>query len=223
MKQNYTSILEHILKYVSDKLKIVDAGHNMSHVERVLKNAKRINELERGDAFLIEAGVLLHDVTDEKLFDKTLAEQELKVFLHQIGLKDKIINCLFDIINSVSFGAELDGSNPLMIEQKVVRDADRLDAMGAIGIARAFHYGGGINRQIFDPTIPPQRYSNTQEYRKSTAPTINHFYEKLLLLKDRMETPTGKSLAVQRHQYMIGFLNQFYDEMGEEGFKAEPE
>ncbi len=199
-------------------MKAVDAGHNMSHVERVLKNAKRINEFERGDAFLIEAGVLLHDVTDEKLFDKIVAEHELEVFLQQIGLEDKKADLLFGIINSVSFGGEFDSSNPLTLEQKVVRDADRLDAMGAIGIARAFHYGGSINRQIFDPTVPPQRYNSTQEYRNSTAPTINHFYEKLLLLKDRMETPTGKSLAVQRHQYMLGFLNQFYDELNEKGF-----
>ena len=201
-------------------MKDLDAGHNMSHVERVLKNARRINELEKADAFLVEAGVLLHDVTDEKLFDKSTAEGELKIFLQQIGLEDEIIELLFGIIDAVSFGSEFDGTNPLTLEQKVVRDADRLDAMGAIGIARAFHYGGSINRQIFDPDVPPREYRNTQEYRNSTAPTINHFYEKLLLLKDRMETTTGKSLALQRHQYMLGFLIQFYDEMGEEGFSG---
>ena len=199
-------------------MKAVDAGHNMSHVERVLKNAKRINQFERADAFLVEAGVLLHDVTDEKLFDKIEAELELKIFLRQIGIEDEIVELLLDIINSVSFGSEFDGTSPLTLEQKVVRDADRLDAMGAIGIARAFHYGGSINRQIFDPAVPPRKYKNKEEYRNSIAPSINHFYEKLLLLKDRMETPTGKALALQRHQYMLGFLNQFYDEMGEEGF-----
>ncbi len=218
MKDNPTSILKHIHKYVADKMKVVDAGHNMSHVERVLKNAKQINQFEKGDAFLVEAGVLLHDVTDEKLFDKSAAEHELKIFLRQIGVEDKMIDLLLGIINSVSFGSEFDGVNQLTLEQKVVHDADRLDAVGAIGIARAFHYGGSINRQIFDAAVPPKKYRNTQEYRNSTAPTINHFYEKLLLLKDRMETPTGKFLALQRHQYMLGFLNQFYDEMGEVGF-----
>ncbi len=199
----------------------VDAGHDMSHIRRVIKNAIRINEDEGGDSFLVVVGALLHDITDEKLFDKNEAEKELNCFFNQIGLDKSINQKLLDIINAVSFAAEFDGSHELTLEQKVVRDADRLDALGAIGIARAFHYGGSKNRELFNPKIPPQVYQSKEEYRKSDSPTINHFYEKLLLLKDRMETQTGKRLAGQRHEFMIRFLNQFYEETGEKGFELE--
>ncbi len=211
--------IEKIRNYASKKLEIVDAGHGFSHVERVLENARHINASEKGNWFLIEAGVLLHDVTDEKLFDKARAESELHSFLIEINLDLKSIQSIFNIINAVSFGGEFDHSNELSVEQKVVRDADRLDAIGAIGIARTFHYGGSKNREIFNPGFPPQKYNSTKEYRQTTSPTINHFYEKLLLLKDRMETSTGKKIAEQRHQFMLDFLSQFYKELGVQGFK----
>ncbi len=217
MHKKYIPLLKDIEQYVAEKMKMVDAGHDMSHIRRVLANAKSINEVEKGDVFLIEAGVLLHDITDEKLFVKEEAEEELVVFLIKIGIERQLVNKLIAIVNSVSFGAELNGEVTLTLEQKVVRDADRLDAIGAIGIARTFHYGGSKNREIYNPDILPQTYQSTQEYRKSNSPTINHFYEKLLLLKDKMETACGKQLAEKRHDYMLGFLKQFYDEVGQNG------
>ncbi|SMO67457.1 uncharacterized protein SAMN06265379_104316 [Saccharicrinis carchari] len=222
MKTNNSLLLKFIHRYVSDKMDTVDAGHNMGHIERVRTNALKINKIEKADTFLVEAGALLHDLTDEKLFNKSVAECELNLFLQQIGLDDRTIKLLNNIIRSVSFGAEFDGTYPLTPEQKVVRDADRLDALGAIGIARTFHYGGSRNRQIYNKTVAPQKYHNTCEYRNNNSPTINHFYEKLLLLKDRMETSTGKKMALQRHSYMILFLKQFYLELGEEGFLIPP-
>ena len=213
--------LKKIEAYVTEKMEPVDGGHDISHIKRVLSNAKKINEQEQADAFLVEAGVLLHDITDEKLFHKKQAEKDLNAFLKEINLEKELRHEIFRIINAVSFGAEFDEKIALSLVQKVVRDADRLDAIGAVGIARTFHYGGKKNRKMFDAAIAPQKYKSAQEYRKSKAPTINHFYEKLLLLKDRMETKTGKKLAGQRHEFMLGYLNQFYDEIGEEGFVFE--
>jgi uncharacterized protein len=210
--------LRKIKDYIVEKLQSVDAGHDLSHILRVLNNARLINSSENADEFFVEAGVLLHDITDEKLFNKVESEKELKCFLLSLGIDDDDIVKLFEIINSVSFGNELDGKKELSIEQKIVRDADRLDAIGAIGIARTFHYGGSKNREIFNSNIPPAEYNSSTEYRKSTSPTINHFYEKLLLLKDRMETTMGKKMALERHQFMHDFLKQFYMEIGEEGF-----
>lgn len=221
MKTNNQVLLAKIKNYVLHKMESVDAGHDISHIKRVLSNAQLINESEKGNAFLIEAGVLLHDITDEKLFNKEQAEKELIIFLQENEVYEDTIQLLLSIINAVSFGSEFDKSVKLSLEQKVVRDADRLDAIGAIGIARAFHYGGGKNRELFNEDIPPQTYQSTKEYRKSTSPTINHFYEKLLLLKDRMETETGKKMAQQRHEYMLGFLQQFYTEINTKGFSLE--
>lgn len=218
MNPSQLSLLKSIEKYVLQQLLNVDAGHDMSHINRVLTNARMINADEKGDLFLVEAGVLLHDVTDEKFFVKSVAEEQLQVFLKALGLSDEVTQKLQDIIRHVSFGSEFDGFEPLTLEQKIVRDADRLDAMGAIGIARTFHYGGSRNREIFNADIPPQCYQSSSEYRNSQAPTINHFYEKLLLLKDRMETKSGSALAEKRHLFMLKFLEEFYGEIGVKGF-----
>jgi len=218
MTAHQSFLILQIQKYVSEKLKLVDSSHDMSHVNRVLKNAKQINEVEKGDSFLIEAGVLLHDIIDSKLFVKEKAEQQLNLFLGNIGLRKELISTLVGIIKSVSFGDEFDVFKELSLEQKIVRDADRLDAIGAIGIARTFHYGGSKNRELYNLNIQPKIYRSTEEYRKSMNPTINHFYEKLLLLKDKMETQVGKLIAQDRHEYMLGFLEQFYSEIGESEF-----
>ncbi len=218
MNADRAGLLRQIKDYVIEKLKYVDAGHDFSHIQRVLHNAVEINKKEKADDFFVEAGVLLHDITDEKLFNKVKAEEELKHFLSKIGLSSKEVSRLFNIIDVISFGKEFDKKKELTLEQKVVCDADRLDAIGAVGIARTFHYGGNKNREIFNKNIPPQKYQSTKEYRKSTSPTINHFYEKLLLLKDKMETDTGKTMAIERHRFMLEYLKQFYLEMGVEGF-----
>jgi uncharacterized protein len=218
MNFSQLSVLKSIENYVVEQLLSVDAGHDMSHINRVLTNARIINQEENGDAFLVEAGVLLHDVTDEKFFDKVAAEEKLQDFLKEQGMADDVVGQLLDIIRHVSFGNEFDCSVPLTLEQKIVRDADRLDAIGAIGIARTFHYGGSKNREIFNADIPPQCYQSTSEYRNSQGPTVNHFYEKLLLLKDRMETESGRKMAEKRHLFMLKYLEEFYDEIGEKGF-----
>ncbi len=215
MSLSEKTILLRITEYVKRKLNEVDAGHNFSHTERVLNNARQINKHEKAETFIIEMGALLHDVTDEKLFNKREAEKELSAFLQQTGLHDLQISRLFELINSVSFGNEFESSAVLTKEQKVVRDADRLDAIGAIGIARTFHYGGTKNREIYNKEISPRLYSSRDEYRNSTSPTINHFYEKLLLLKDRMETQEGKRLAQERHDFMELFLEHFFNEVEE--------
>ncbi len=210
--------LREIKQYVKTKMMTVDAGHDWSHIVRVVNNAIAINTSERADDFLVQAGALLHDISDEKLFDKHAAEKELLDFLKSINLNKAEITILLEIIDSVSFGANINQDKELSLEQKVVRDADRLDALGAIGIARTFHYGGSKNRLLFNQNIPPQKYQTKEEYRNSDSPTINHFYEKLLKLKDTMETVNGKAIAHQRHEYMLGFLKQFFSEIGEEGF-----
>ncbi len=215
MEMNEKEIIRKTVLYVKNKLLQADAGHNFSHIERVLKNAIVINKVEKANSFLVEMGVLLHDVIDDKLFDRESAEFQLKDFLKSINIEQECMNSLLDIINAVSFGNEFDESSILTLEQKVVRDADRLDAIGAIGIARTFHYGGSKNRELYNRNIPPQNYTSKEAYRNSTSPTINHFYEKLLLLKDRMETQEGKRIAEERHGFMQLFLAHFYDELGD--------
>ncbi len=212
-------LLNQITDYVTQQFDQVEAGHDMSHIYRVLKNALLINETENGNAFLIEAAALLHDICDEKLFDKKAAETKTRIFLESIHVDGESIDALFQIIHSVSFGNAINQREQLSLEQKVVRDADRLDAMGAIGIARAFSYGGLKKRAFFDIHIPPVKHTSSDSYRKSNAPTINHFYEKLLLLKDMMETEKGKQLAEERHQFMLLYLKQFYKEIDSEGFQ----
>lgn len=216
---DYQNNIKRIEEYVSSKLSVVDAGHDMSHINRVVINAKVIQQQEGGRLFVVVAGALLHDILDEKLFDPTEAEFELRDFLKSIYISLDEINLLVSLIKCISYGSEFDNNkDDLFLEAKIVSDADKLDAMGAIGIARTFHFGGYKNRKIYDIDVSPVRYSSTKEYRKSAAPTINHFYEKLLLLKDKMKTKTGKLLAEQRHLFMEKYLKQFFEEIQENPF-----
>lgn len=209
-----------IEQYVANQFNNVEAGHDLSHIERVYKNAIAINKKEKADSFLVEAAVLLHDIADEKLFIKEDAEAKLDLFFQEIQLNKTVANEIIDIIENVSFGNSIDKNIILSKEQKVVRDADRLDAIGAVGIARAFQYGGHKNRALIDIENPPQKYLSKEDYRNNNGSTINHFYEKLLLLKDKMETETGKELAQQRHDFMLSYLKQFYSEINFEGFSS---
>lgn len=188
-------------------------GHDWWHVHRVWKMAKHIAQRERADTLLVEMAALLHDMDDHKIEgadwqnfpNARKALGDLKI---DNGLTERVI----DVIKEVSYkGAGVD-TTPSTIEACVVQDADRLDALGAIGIARAFAYGGSKNRKIYDPTILPKLHANFEEYKKSEGTTINHFYEKLLLLKDRLNTQTAKTIAAKRHKYMENFLQQFMDE-----------
>lgn len=216
------SYLREIETYVISQFTEVEAGHDLSHIARVYTNAITINKVEKADSFLVEAGALLHDITDDKLFIKEEAEVALHHFLKSINIEDELIFKIIDIIDNVSYSSSLNKQGEeLSKEQKIVRDADRLDAIGAIGIARAFQYGGHKNRLLIDLDNPPVSNQSKEEYRNNNGSTINHFYEKLLLLKDKMETATGNKLAKKRHVFMKKFLGQFYDEIGFEGFKID--
>lgn len=208
-------IIHKTCEFVKTELAQAEAGHDWSHIERVWKNAKKIATKENVDLFTVELAALLHDIADSKFHDgnENIGPEKACAFLNSINVDSEIIDHVEQIIRNISFK----GGNFLRdfdsLELQVVQDADRLDAIGAIGIARTFHYGGFKNREIFNAEIPPQLNLTKEEYKASNSPTINHFYEKLLLLRDRMHTETGKELANQRHHFMEEFLRNFYAEV----------
>jgi uncharacterized protein len=189
-------------------------GHDWWHIHRVRQNAKRIGVEEGADMFIVELSALLHDIADWKFHDgdETAGPREARIWLEQLNVGADIINHICQIIEGISFkGAGVSGQMKTK-EGMVVQDADRLDALGAIGIARAFAYGGYKGRPIHDPNVPPEQHETFEQYKKSSGPTINHFYEKLLLLKDQMNTPTGKTMAEERHAFLVTFLDRFHAE-----------
>lgn len=189
-------------------------GHDWFHVDRVRRVAKNICKEEGGDIFKVELTALLHDVYDHKLSQLSEEESSEKIvnFLISIKVDKSLTISIVQDINNLSYkGADV-AQNKLSLEGMIVQDADRIDAIGAIGIARTFAYGGNKNRLIYDPEIKPIMHNNFNDYKKSTAPTINHFYEKLLLLKDRLNTNAAKKIAQERHTFMESFLEQFYKE-----------
>ena len=203
--------------FVKDTLRNAEGGHDWFHIQRVVKNALLIAKEEKVDLLVVRLAALLHDIADPKFHngDETLGPKKAMAFLHSLGIAPGIAAHVAQIIRSISFKNSLDLGQEKKFESKelqVVRDADRLDAIGAIGIARAFNYGGYKNRQLYNPDIPPNPNLDKETYKKSKSPTINHFYEKLLLLKERMHTKTGKKLAENRHQFMEDYLDQFYAE-----------
>lgn len=188
-------------------------GHDWWHIHRVVNNALTIANTEGGNKELIELSALLHDVGDHKFHkEENAAELLITKILSDFDANNDLIKKIVRIVSEVSYkGANIE-TNTSSIESKIVQDADRLDAIGAIGIARAFAYGGNKNRLLYHPDQPPKNHKNFSEYKSDNGHTINHFYEKLLLLKYRMQTKTGAKLATQRHLYMEGFLKQFYNE-----------
>lgn len=207
-------MIQKTIDYVKSELKNAEGGHDWWHIYRVWKTAKQIAASEPVDNQIVELGALLHDIADSKFHngDETIGPRKASEFLTSIGVDQKTIDHVILIIQNISFGGGNFEKKFHSPELAVVQDADRLDALGAIGIARTFNFGGFKNRAIYDPNIPPQLNMTKEEYKKSTAPSINHFYEKLLLLKERMNTPTGKKMAEQRHQFMENYLEQFYNE-----------
>ncbi|WP_062057030.1 HD domain-containing protein [Aquimarina longa] len=202
------------IDFVKEELKGAEGGHDWFHIHRVFKNAQLISKEEKVDLFVVSLGALLHDIADSKFYngDETVGPKIARDFLESLQVKETVINHVIKIIENISFkGGNIDQKfkSP---ELDVIQDADRLDAIGAIGVARCFNYGGFKNRALYDPEIRPNLTMTKEEYKSSTAPTLNHFYEKLLLLKDRMNTETGKRLAAQRHKFMEQFLEQFYKE-----------
>lgn len=212
---NKATIINNTIAFVKETLKGAEGGHDWFHIERVYNNAKLIAKDESVNDFIVALGALLHDIADAKFYDgdETVGPKKARAFLESQDVAEEIIVHVENIIQFISFKSSLaSGEKFTSSELDVIQDADRLDAIGAIGIARCFNYGGFKNRALHDPEIAPNLNMSKEEYKKSTAPTINHFYEKLLLLKDKMNTETGKRIAADRHAYMESFLQQFYDE-----------
>ncbi|WP_394355213.1 HD domain-containing protein [Mucilaginibacter myungsuensis] len=211
-----TNFIEQTCAFVQQKLKDAEGGHDWWHIHRVWTNAKKIAANENADLLVVELAALLHDIADSKFHngDEEIGPKTAAVYLESIGVDDATVNHVEQIIKHMSFKSGFDGHKFYSIEMGIVQDADRLDAIGAIGIARCFTYGGFKNREIYNPEIPVNLNMTKEEYKNSTAPTINHFYEKLLLLKDKMNTNAGKQLAQQRHDFMLTYLGQFYFECG---------
>jgi uncharacterized protein len=209
-------VIENAITFVKKTLKNAEGGHDWFHVDRVFKNAILISKEEKVDPFIVSLGALFHDIADPKFHhgDETIGPKITKAFLKKQQVNEIVINHVIHIIKHISFKNFLDDKKKSFnsIELKVVQDADRLDAIGAIGIARCFNYGGYKNRPLYDPEILPNLEMDKETYKNSTAPTINHFYEKLLLLKDKMNTRSGKKIALSRHDFMVEYLNQFYSE-----------
>jgi len=209
--------IDQTIAFVQKTLKGAEGGHDWFHIQRVYTNATEIaKKEERVDSLVVALGALLHDIADAKFYngDETVGPKMAREFLNSIHVDEEVSEHVIHIINNISFKNSLSKNQNQFnsIELNIVQDADRLDAIGAIGIARAFNYGGFKNRELHNPEIKPNLNLSKEEYKKSKAPTINHFYEKLLLLKDKMNTATGKKIAKERHTYMLGFLEQFNNE-----------
>ncbi len=207
-------VITNTIDFVKSTLKNAEGGHDWFHILRVWNNAKLIAKSENVDLFIVELGALLHDIADSKFNNgnETIGPKIAREFLESQKVNKAIIAHVENIITNISFKGGNFKQRFNSPELQVIQDADRLDAIGAIGIARCFNYGGFKNRTLYNPEIKPKLNQTKEEYKNSKSPTINHFYEKLLLLKDRMNTKTGKKIAEERHAYMEVFLQQFYDE-----------
>ncbi len=207
-------IIQKTVEFVKHTLHDAEGGHDWWHVYRVWKTAIHIASIEKADMLVVELGALLHDIADSKFHqgNEEIGPAKARTFLQALGVEEMIINHVVNIIANISFKGGKVQQQFKSPELDVIQDADRLDALGAIGIARTFNYGGHKGRAIYDPGIKPNLQLTKEEYKNSTAPTLNHFYEKLLLLKDLMNTETGKQMAEKRHEFMVAYLDQFYNE-----------
>jgi len=209
--------IQSIEKVVRLKFENEGTGHDWYHIDRVRRVALQIQEKEGGKKEVVELAALLHDISDHKFNggDFTLGSTIANQILLEYNVDDVTRKHVVEIIDNVSYKGS--GVEDVMdsIEGKIVQDADRIDAIGAIGVARTFAYGGSVGQLIYDPEVPPKQNQTTESYVKERSHTINHFYEKLLLLKDRMHTSTGKNIAQERTEFMENFLKQFYTEWGE--------
>jgi uncharacterized protein len=213
-------IIEATKAFAKSELKNAEGGHDWFHTERVFKNALLISKNENVDELIVSLAALLHDIADPKFYngDETIGSKIARNFLFEHNVDTDVIEHIVAIIENMSFKNSLESKAKFTsLELQVVQDADRLDAIGAVGIARCFNYGGFKNRALYNPEIAPNLNMTKDAYKNSDAPTLNHFYEKLLLLKDKMNTKTGKQIAAERHNYMEGFLQQFYNEWNGKG------
>lgn len=207
-------IINKTIAFVKHTLADAEGGHDWFHIERVYKNALLIAKSEPVNTFVVSLGALLHDIADSKFHngDETIGPKTAREFLFKMNVDSSVIEHVVNIIENISFKGGNETQTFKSPELDVIQDADRLDAIGAIGIARCFNYGGFKNRPLYNPDIKPNLNMTKEAYKTSNAPTINHFYEKLLLLKDRMNTNTGKHIAEERHKFMELYLKQFYSE-----------
>jgi uncharacterized protein len=213
-KVDVQQLIDQTEQFVRKELADAEGGHDWWHIYRVWKLSKRIAASEQVDLLVVELSALLHDIADSKFHngDENVGPQKARSYLESAGVPEEVIQHVVNIIMHISFKGGHKAGTFHSPELGVVQDADRLDAIGAIGIARAFSYGGFKNRAMHDPGIAPDLNMTKEQYKHSTAPTINHFYEKLLLLKDRMNTATGRQMAMERHAFMETFLDKFYKE-----------
>lgn len=213
---NHAEIIERTIKIVQRELSRAEGGHDWFHVQRVFRNTLLIAREEEVDLLTVSLAALLHDIADAKFHggDEEIGPKKAASIMRRLKIPGDVRDHVLKIVRNISYRNHLEGGkeNFDSPELQVVQDADRLDAMGAIGIARAFHYGGFAGRKLYDPEIPPNPEMDKAAYKKNSGPTINHFYEKLLLLKDLMNTGTGRKLAEHRHQFMLGYLEEFYGE-----------
>ena len=206
-------IIQKTEQFIAAKFGSEGSGHDWFHVDRVRKMALRIGRSEGGDLTVIELAALLHDLDDWKLSEtETSGFSGATKWLNEQGVGSSVLEAIIRVIEDVSFKGAGTDTPVSSVESAVVQDADRLDAIGALGIARTFAYGGHKNRLIYDPEIAPVMHQSFQDYKNSQAPTINHFYEKLLLLKERMNTETARKIAEERHQFMVNYLDRFFEE-----------
>jgi uncharacterized protein len=209
-----TAMIERTANHVRSILSGEGSGHDWWHVYRVWKMAQRIGQAEGADLLIVELAALLHDIADWKSHggDCTVGPKRASQWLASLDLDPGAIQHVCRIIADISFkGAKVE-QPPLSLEGQVVQDANRLDALGAVGIARAFAYGGAQGRLLYDPAVPPVEHRTASDFLQSKGTTINHFYEKLLLLKDRMNTASGSALAEKRHRFMEEYLRHFFEE-----------
>ncbi|MEI7660891.1 MAG: HD domain-containing protein [Bacteroidota bacterium] len=211
---NEQQIIGKTVDFVRDELIHAEGGHDWWHIERVWNNARTIAQSEPADLFIVELGALLHDIADHKFTggDESVGVGKARSFLESLGTGEWVTAHVVNIMTHISFKGGNFSQEFSSPELAVVQDADRLDAIGAIGIARAFNYGGFRGREMYNPAVKPASGMTPGQYHNSTAPTINHFYEKLLLLKDRMNTATGRRMAEERHRFMELYLEHFYRE-----------
>ncbi len=211
---NAKEVIKETIEFVKSSLANAEGGHDWWHIYRVWQLSKHIAASEKCDLFIIELGALLHDIADSKFHNgnEEAGPQKAIEFLNSLNIEKNTIEHVENIIRHISFKGGKETQKFKSVELDIVQDADRLDALGAIGIARTFNYGGFKNREIYNPDIKPNLNMTKEEYKNSSAPTLNHFYEKLLLLKDRMNTATGKAMAEQRHKFMLLYLDEFYSE-----------
>ncbi len=211
---NHSPLLENTIAFVKKELANAEGGHDWFHIERVYKNSLLISKTEDVNVLVVVLGALLHDIADSKFYDgdESIGPKKASDFLTSENVAKEVIAHVIKIIENISFKGGNKTQEFKSKELDIVQDADRLDAIGAMGIARCFNYGGFKNRKLYDPEIKPNLNMSPEVYKASKAPTINHFYEKLLLLKDKMNTQTAKQIAQKRHEYMEGFLAQFYGE-----------